>query len=144
MIDLFRTWLPQIIGYAEALRDGTLAAAWAEGDRSRTSVYYSGELSEQVFGDLDAENMISEARRVLGAESPLMAALESFIAALKRLDDWTEAHVDTETWGRAQTIPPSVRGIFTSEEWRETLSASETLVLAAEQSGYGSKDFRSE
>jgi hypothetical protein len=95
MIDLFRTWLPQIIGYAEAIQDGTLQRAWADSDRSRTSAYYSGELYEQVFGDLDSDSMLADARAALRAHPMVAEALERFLASLKRLDAWIEAHVDT-------------------------------------------------
>ena len=67
MIDLFRTWLPQIISYAEKVEDGTIQKAWAEGDRAGTSVYYSGELYEQVFEDLDSDSMLEEGREALRA-----------------------------------------------------------------------------
>ncbi len=141
MIDLFRTWLPQIIGYAEALEDGTLQKAWADGDRSSTSAYYSGELYEQVFGDLDADEMLEEARRALGAHPPLLRALDGFLCSLKRLDDWVEAHVDTGTWGRGETIPATVRSIFRSPEWQDAKSAAATLMSAAGEAGFSSKDF---
>ncbi len=142
VLDLFRHWLPQIIGYAEAFQDGTLAEAWAETGHSRTSAYYSGELFEQIFGDLHAESMICEARSSLGTQTPLIAELERFIVALKQLEIWIETHVDTATWGKGRTIPSSIRNIFTSKQWCEALSASRYLISAAEQSGYGSKDFR--
>jgi hypothetical protein len=67
MIDLFRTWLPQIIGYAEKVEDGSIKEAWVEGNLARTSVDYSGELYEQVFGDLDSDIMLEKAREALSA-----------------------------------------------------------------------------
>src|SRR6476646_7317692 len=98
MIDLFRIWLPQIIGYAAALQNGTIQNSWADGDRSKTSVYYSGELYEQVFEDLHADSMLDEARHSLGEQSALVKCLDAFLGSLKRLDDWIEAHVDTNEW----------------------------------------------
>ena len=141
MIDLLRTWLPQMIGYAEAVQDGTLETAWSDGDRSRTSAYYSGELFEQVFGGLDANNMLQEAGLRLGQYRALVDALDAFLSSLKRLDAWIEVHVDTETWGKGQTIPASVRNIFQSHEWHEAQSSAAALVAAAGQAGFSSKDF---
>ena len=141
MIDLFRDWLPQIIGYAEAMQDGTMESAWAEGDRSRTSVYYSGELYEQVFGDLHAHSMLDEARQTLGDHSAVVTALDTFLLSLKRLDEWIEAHVDTKEWGKGQAIPASVRTIFNSPEWRDANSAAGGLVAAAAQVGFRGADW---
>jgi hypothetical protein len=141
VIDLFRTWLPQIVGYAEMLRDGTLERAWAEGDRSITSVYYSGELSEQVFGDHHADTMLVEARRSLGAQPAVVKALDGFLLALKRLDDWIEVHVDTTEWGKAQIIPASVRDIFDAQEWWDANSAADALVTAAGEAGFRQADW---
>ena len=141
MIDLFRTWLPQIIGYAQDLHDGTLEKAWEEGDRSRTSVYYSGELVEQVYGDLDADNMMEAARQGLAAHPELVSALDGFLCTLKRLDEWIEAHVDTKTWGEGQNIPSSVSSIFKSQEWVEAHSAAAKLVSVAGPVGFSGNDF---
>ena len=139
MIDFFRVWLPQIIGYAEWLQDGTFQKAWADGDRSRTSVHYSGELYEQVFGDLHADEMMVEARAKLREHPTLFNALDGFFRSLKRLDEWIEAHVDTRSWGPGH-IPPSVRDIFHSKEWQEASSTAAALVSAALEGGFSSED----
>jgi hypothetical protein len=123
------------------LQDDTLEKAWAEGDRSRTSVYYSGELYEQVFGGLDADNMMEEARLKLGQHPTIVAALDSFLRSLKRLDEWIEAHVDTDTWGKGQRIPSGVRSIFQSQDWREAQSSAAALMSAAGEAGFSSTDF---
>ena len=141
MLDLFRTWLPQIIGYAEAIQDGTIQRAWADGDRSRTSAYYSGELAEQVFGDLHADSMLADAQVALQAHPLVADALERFLASLKRLDAWIEAHVDTSEWGRGQAIPSAVSGIFVTTEWQEAQAAGATLTNAADDAGFSSRDF---
>src|SRR5690242_6921192 len=99
MIDLTRVWLPQIIGCAEGFLDGTLEKAWAEGDRTITSAYYSAELYEQIFDDLDSDTMILQAHKELAQYPDLIRALDAFLDSLKRLDTWIEAHVDTDTWG---------------------------------------------
>jgi hypothetical protein len=141
MIDLFRTWLPQIIGYAEKVQDGTIRKAWAEGDRAGTSVYYSGELYEQVFGDLDSDSMSERGREALSAHPKVADCLERFLTTLKRLDDWIEAHVDTDEWGKGQRIPTTVPRIFESQEWRNANSAAATLVAEAGEAGFTSKHF---
>lgn len=141
VIDFFRTWLPQIIGYAEMLQDDTLEKAWSEGDRSRTSIYYSGELYEQIFGDLHADEMMEEARLRLGQHPSLVAALDRFLGALKQLDNWIEAHVDTATWGKGERIPSGVRSIFQSPEWLGAQSNAADLVSASGLAGFSSEDF---
>jgi hypothetical protein len=141
MIDLFRTWLPQIIGYAEETQDGRLERAWADGDRASTSAHYSGELFEQIFGGLDADNMLAEARQTLAAHPPLVNALDDFLCSLKRLEEWIETHVDTHVWGKGETIPASVRSIFRSEEWRDAEAAAAILISTARQAGFRSRDF---
>jgi hypothetical protein len=141
MINLFRIWLPQIISYAERVENGTIQRAWAEGDRAETSVYYSGELYEQIFGDLHAESMLEEAREALGAHPTVADGLERFLSSLKRLDDWIEAHVDTDEWGKGRTIPTTVPRIFDSQEWRDSQSAAAKLVAAVGEAGFSSRDF---
>jgi hypothetical protein len=140
MIDLLRTWLPQIIGYAEVISDDTLQKAWADGDRLSTSAYCSDELHAHVFDDLDADNMLDEARLRLREHPSLVNALDQFLLALRRLDEWIEAHVDTDVWARQEAIPASVRDVFYAQEWRDTLSAAAAVLLAAEQGGFSSED----
>lgn len=141
MLDLFRTWLPQIIGYAQLIHDGTVQRAWATGERAQTSVYYSGELYEQVFGDLDSDRMLDEGRAALGAHPQLVEALEHFLTCLKRLDAWIEARVDTLEWGKGQAMPIGVPEIFAAREWDEAQSAGGALVAVAAEAGFSSKDF---
>lgn len=141
MIDLFRTWLPQMISYAELIHEGTAQRAWATGERAQTSVYYSGELYEQVFGDLESDRMLEEGRAALSAHPQLVEALEHFLTCLKRLDAWIEARVDTLEWGKGQTIPTGVAEIFAAGEWDEAQSAGRALVAVAAEAGYSSKGF---
>ena len=141
MIDFFRTWLPQIIGYAEAVQDGTLEKAWVDGDRSQTSAYYSGELDQQIFGDLDADNMLGESALKLESHPTVIATLDGFLCSLKRLHEWIEAHVDTDNWAQGEQTPVSVHGIFQSEPWRAAQSTAAALILASQQAGFSSKDF---
>jgi hypothetical protein len=142
MIDLLRTWLPQMIGYAEGLLDGRYQQAWSEGDHSRTSVYYSGELYEQVFGDLYADTMLQEARLRLAEHRRLLDALDHFLGSLKRLDSWIEAHVDTEAWGGSgHRIPTNVHSIFQSQQWCDAQSSAAKLVFAAGEVGFSSNHF---
>lgn len=140
MIDFFRTWLPQIIGYAEMVEDGTLQKAWAEGDRSRTSVHYSDELVEQVFGDLNADEMMWEARQQLKPHPTLAQALELFLHSLRRLDAWIEDHVDTAVWREGEPIPPSVGSIFQSQEWWVAEKDAASVIAAARDAGFSSED----
>ena len=109
MIDFFKNWLPQIIGYAELVADGTLRRAWENPEQSQTSAYYSGELYEQVFGDLDAEAMLPEMRQRLHEQPALIAAIEALLRSLQRLDAWIEAHVDTDTWGKVSRFRQTSR-----------------------------------
>ena len=139
MIDLFRTWLPQIIGCAENFQDGRLERAWSLGERG-TSAHYSGELFEQVFGDLHADAMLEEARVALAPHPALVEALAIFLASLKQLDDWIEAHVDTATWGKGKSIPAEVAGIFQTDEWDTAQACAASLVVVASGLGFSSRD----
>ena len=141
MIYLYRIWLPQIVGYADSVLDGTFEKAWAEGDQSRTSVHYSDELFSQVFGDLDAETHMEEARQTLGMHPNLVSALSHFLCSLRQLEEWIEVHVDTVTWRQGEIIPANVVAIFCSREWGEAQSAAASLVSAALEAGFSADDF---
>ena len=141
MIDFFKTWLPEIIGYAEMVVDGTLRKAWETGDKSQTSTYYSGELDEQVFGDLNADDMRWEMRSRLRDQPGLVEAIELFLHSTRRLVEWAEHHVDTDTWGSGKAIPISVGTIFGSAEWRETETRAAQLLAAAEAAGFSKAAF---
>mgnify|MGYP001792877675 CR=1 FL=1 len=141
MIDLRKVWLPQIIGYAEIVADGTLRRAWQEGDSSQTSVYYSDELYEQVFEDLDADSMRLKMRFELQDQPKVVERVEAFLHSIDRLVSWADTHVDTETWGLGKTIPPNVSAIFRSKEWHETKFQAAQLLLIAEEAGLNSDDF---
>lgn len=136
MIDFFRTWLPQIIGYAERIVDGTLFKAWVEGDRSQISAFYSGELYEQVFGDLHSDGIEAEVDQRLAQHPHVAAAVHKFLLSLRTLDDWIEAHIDVGAWA-----PPEVATIFVSDEWRETEGSAAELVASANAAGFKTSDF---
>lgn len=144
MIDFFKTWLPQIIGYAQMVADGTLKNAWETGDKSQTSTYYSGELEEQVFGDLDSDDMRCEMRLRLQHQAALIEAIELFLHSLRCLVMWADHHMETNVWGRGKTIPASVSTIFGSEEWRETAMRAVQLLAAAEAAGFSRDAFEGE
>lgn len=141
MIDVFKTWLPVIISYAEMIADGTLRRAWETGDTSLTSTYFSGELDEQVFGDLHADTMRWEMRAKLADQPGLVEAVELFLHSLRRLVAWADTHVDTQTWGQGKTIPASVSTIFRSEEWHDARTQAASLIVAAKKAGFSSEDF---
>jgi hypothetical protein len=141
MIDFFKGWLPQIISYAEMVSDGTLRNAWENGDTSQTSTYYSGELDEQLFGDLHFRERQGEMRSLLKDQPQLIDALDLFLLSVSRLIEWADHHVDTETWGKGQVVPSNVTEIFRSEEWVETETRASQLLAAAEAAGFSSSDF---
>jgi hypothetical protein len=139
MIDLLRTWLPQIIGTAEDVQSGRLEMAWSQGKRG-SAAYYSGELYVQIFGDLDADTMLDEARVTLAPHPALIEALATFLGSLKRLDEWIEGHVDTETWGKGQSVPSEVAAIFQTDEWRTVQAWAASLTSVASGAGFSSRD----
>ncbi len=141
MINFFKTWLPQIISYAELVSDGRLRQAWENPEQSLTSAYYSGELFEQVFGDLHAETILPEMRQRLHGQPDLIAAVEAFLRSLQRLDAWIEAHVDTAIWGKGKSVPSNVTSIFKSDEWRDTRTDAKIVIAAADRAGFSSADF---
>ena len=136
MIDFFRAWLPQIIGYAEHIVDETLHKAWVEGDRSQTSVFYSGELYEQVFGDLDSDSMEAEVDQRLEEHPKVASAVHKFLQSLRTLDEWIESNIDVDVWS-----PAEVATIFESEKWGETQRHALKLVNEGREAGFTSSDF---
>lgn len=135
MIDFFKTWLPQVIGYAELVANGTLRRSWESADQSETSAYYSGELYEQIFGDLDADAMQQEMRQRLKDQPAVIEAVDAFLVGMRELDTWIEATVDTDAWGRGDGAPSNVAAIFQSAPWNETTSRAENLLAVASQAG---------
>ena len=142
MIDFFRTWLPQIIGYAEMIADeGSLRKAWLRRDLSETSVYYPGELIEQVYGDLDSDNLKLEMAQRLAPHSSLVQAIEQFLHRMVVLDAWADANMDTKAWGEGK-VPADADYIFRSDEWRKLKEQGVRVVALAHAAGFRSSDFR--
>lgn len=112
----------------------------AEGDRLVISAYYSGELYEQVFGDIDAAEMLKWARQRLAAHPQVVKALGTLLCSFQQLGGWIEAHVDTDEWGQGRTVPAELRNIFNSLEWQDANSAAATLIAAVTEAGLSSRD----
>ena len=132
----FRTWLPQIIGYAEMVDEETvLRKAWVKGDRSKTSVYYPGELISQlddltapVRDDIDAR--LADCR-------PLALCIRSFLHSAETLWFAAEATMDVQSWGEGRQIA-GAKGIFSSHEWRKLQDHARQLIVLARAAGFGS------
>jgi len=141
MIDFFRTWLPGIIGYAEMIsEEGSLRKAWLRRDLSETSVYYPGELIEQVFGDLDADNMKLEMAECLAPHPLLVQAIEQFLHRMVVLDAWADANMDTKAWGEGKVLADG-DDIFRSDAWSNLREQAVKVVALAHGAGFWSTDF---
>ena len=87
MIDFERVWLPQILQYAKLIGSGQLEAEWQRRAKATTSITDPDELHEQVFDDLDAERIWAENRHRTGLPAPATEAIDSFLAALRTIDE---------------------------------------------------------
>lgn len=139
----FRIWLPQIIGYAEMIADETvLRKAWVKGDRSRTSVYYPGELFDQIRS-LTPQEIRGAIRDHLAEDSTLAQALEEFIHRVELLWFWAEATLDTKTWGSGCLIAHAEQ-LFTSDQWQKLRELATTVTTLASLAGFRSEDWIAE
>jgi len=97
MIDFAHVWLPQIVGYAAMIGSGRLEEHWLGQRGLFTSVTDPDELCEQIFGDLDADNIWIEARRSAQLPAPTIDAIDRFLAALHDIDESNAATLVSST-----------------------------------------------
>jgi hypothetical protein len=103
MIDFEHVWLPQILGYAKIIITGQLEDQWLGRIDAVTSVTDPDELYEQIFDDLDAENIWSEARQLGKLPQPAVDAMDRFLRALHDVDGRDgAAFVSSEAWTKVQ------------------------------------------
>ncbi|KPF82441.1 hypothetical protein IP78_03790 [Brevundimonas sp. AAP58] len=140
MIDFFKTWLPQIISYAELVSDGRLRRTWEAGSQE-TSAYYTGELDEQVFGDLQSEDIDKELAIHLTDHPNLAASIQSFLRSLGELILKADRDLDVERWGSRKLDTAEVQAIFEWEEWRATEACANDVLAQASLAGFSSRDF---
>lgn len=118
MIDFKETWIPAILEYANLVVDeATLKTSWISGDTSETSIYYPGELIEQVFGDLDSWSMLGEWNVHFPHLQALKGAVEGFLHSLEQFDKWAESVFDMTHWGRSSPSATDAAKLFSSDEW---------------------------
>ena len=99
MIDFMHVWLPQIVQYAKLISTGQLEDEWLGRVASTTSVTDPDELHEQVFDDLDADNIWAENLHRSELPTPAIEAVGRFLAALQNIDQ-SDAHsvVSSSAW----------------------------------------------
>lgn len=140
MIDFFKTWLPQIISYAQLVSDGRLRRTWESGSKE-TSAYYSGELDEQVFGDLQSEDIAKGLATYLTDHPNLVAAIQSFLQSLGELIRKADRDMDVERWGSGKLDTAKVQAIFEWDEWRTIEACANDVLAQASLAGFSSRDF---
>jgi len=103
MIDLRHVWLPQIITYAELISTGQLEREWLGQTTPMTSVTDPDELHEQIFEDIDAENVWAEHRHNSGLPTAAVRAVDGFLTALLAIDESdAQRVVASRAWGEAK------------------------------------------
>ena len=91
MID-FSDWLRQIIGYCKIIaEDRIIRRSWIEGERSETSVTDYDELIEQIFDDLDADEMARSSHELSSSQEKVLGAVRDFLGTLNEFNDRVEA-----------------------------------------------------
>lgn len=112
MIDFEQVWLPQIVQYARLISTGQLENEWLGRATVTTSVTAPDELHEQVFDDLDADDVWTENRDHSGLPEPAVEAIDRFLAALRNMDE------------------PDARRVVTSAAWASAKEAGEAVVTS--------------
>jgi len=141
-VDFFHTWLPQILGTCELIsQEDQLRRAWGEGDLSGTSVYYPGELIEQIFGDWDIEEAREQLSRHLAHRPDLAAAITEFLESLLKLEAWLQAHLPMREWAKAGARPTEAAIVFASDAWRILEERAAKVLKLAQEANYSSSDF---
>jgi hypothetical protein len=132
----FQVWLPEILALADLVVDEVaLRKAWVKGDRSRTSIYYPGELCDVVDDLTDGLENREEIRKRLVKEPALAEALEEFLRWVERFWFATEAAMDTASWGKGDMIADA-DSVFRSHEWKRLRDHARLTVALAEQAGF--------
>jgi hypothetical protein len=114
MIDFEKVWLPQIVQYARLISTGQLENEWLGQATATTSVTDPDELHEQVFDDLDANDIWTENRDNSGLPKPAVDAIDRFLAALRNVNEADARRVvSSAAWSTAkeagQAVVSSVR-----------------------------------
>jgi hypothetical protein len=116
MIDLVNVWLPQILSYAVAISESIFEKAWMGDVTVKTSVTTFPELIEQIFGDLDSDNMMRVMTDAFGNVDELVESVSLFLESLTQTYDyWIE-----------KGEPLSVE-IIQSTSWRRVVESAISL-----------------
>jgi hypothetical protein len=127
MIDINKTWIPQIIAYAEIVSDHDLIyKCWVSDECDSTSVTSMDELYEQIFDDLDSDNLLESAKRGSAAPSDVLEAITGFLDSIKKLDE-DEASDD---WSG---IPER---LLASASWQRVVDSAERLLSVSASTDY--------
>ncbi|MBB3972807.1 hypothetical protein [Hansschlegelia beijingensis] len=87
MIDFERVWLPQIICYARIISTGQLEDQWLGRSAATTSITDPDELHEQIFDDLDADEIWASHRRAAKLSTAATDAIDQFLRLLGEADE---------------------------------------------------------
>ncbi len=107
MIDFEQVWVPQIVEYARLISTGRLEDEWLGHATTTTSVTDPDELHEQIFDDLDADDIWTENRGNSQLPERAVEAIDRFLAALRNIDESDARRVVTSTaWSTANGGKP--------------------------------------
>jgi hypothetical protein len=115
----FKTWLPQIIGYCQLVVDAEgLERAWVDGDFSLTSVTDFDELYEQIFDDLDSDNI----------EKELTTYLSNDVTARKKISDFLSALRVVNIYREDKLMLSNSSDLLNSYEWLHVVEVAKRLL----------------
>jgi hypothetical protein len=115
----FQTWLLQILGYCQFVADAVaVRRAWIERDFSSTSVTDFEELYEQIFDDLDSNNVEKELVKYFPADLAVRRAVSEFLDAIRVVDSCRESSV--------QLRDPEC--LLKSDEWLRLIAAADQVL----------------
>lgn len=120
-------WVKAIVTYGPLLEGlQPLHSAWVNGDRSETSVTDFDELYEQIYDDLDSEEMFRRVAADSSAPRRLITTIGRFLDQLGRCNRAVEE--------REEMRDPDI--LLRSEEWTQLRRASLALAEAGASLGY--------
>jgi len=122
-------WTDGILSYCELIvHDTALKKTWVDHDRSITSVVDFDELIEQIFGDLDADNLEVEMLRGIAktyGATDLSEALRIFLAAMREAD---------KTRGSVPRLLDATY-LLQSTTWGAVIAAAQKAIETSKRSG---------
>lgn len=114
----FQTWLSQIVGYCHFVADAlAVRRAWISEDYSQTSLTDFDELYEQIFEDLDSDELEKQLSANLQHEPEAQELIRAFLQQVRVVNARRDSDpalrssaelIESSEWGRLVAIARSV------------------------------------